>query len=736
MISKELFTDITFPQSSQYSSDSKYIPLEFYETAIPKAITMDMVLGYFSSNAIRTLCLGFAEFIYNGGKLRIVTNHEMSEVDKDNLLVNTEIINKDSVINIFADIELLKHELGPYGQHFFDCLKYLLLHDRLTLQPVMHKPIAMSHYKKIILFDGENYLYVHGSANFTSSGIIKNGESFTVDKSWGSETEIFRIKEEISNFKLIFEKKHPSYKYLIPEEVTGIISRVGNTQTEIELLEKSLDLRNTEDVSRLVKQLHLKSEDDFKAKVEQIRNSPRFPFGSSARPYQIEAYENWKKNGYNGVFAMATGTGKTITSFNCVLNEFRTSGQYKVIILVPSIALLNQWEKEAEQFNFKKIIKIGGGYNWESTLGSIVSNKLWKKKENYILIATYGSFVTDRFQKYFNKIQEDLLLIADEAHNIGAPTIRSLLPNVRVAKKIGLSATPKRIYDPEGTDALNDFFNDYPPYCYEFSMEKALNEGFLAEYKYFPITVELTDDETKSYIEISKKLLKFFDFEKGEFKKDPFVEMLLLKRKNLIHKASNKVLNFKAILNELHKQNKTHFIFTYVPEGYTYKEEGQGEKLLDQFLKAGADTIPSIKMNSYTTEDSDLSAILRGFSEGKIDMLFAMKMLDEGVDIPRAEVGIFCSSTGNPRQFIQRRGRLLRKHVDKTYATIYDMVVIPRQTFIDPELFNMEKNLVKNELRRVAYFASLSMNYYDTKESLEEVCKKYELNLNEIIDEL
>src|SRR5690606_31078895 len=106
---------------------------------------------------------------------------------------------------------------------------------------------------------------------------------------------------------------------------------------------------------------------------------------------------------------------------------------------------------------------------------------------------------------------------------------------------IGLSATPKRVYDPVGTDALNSFFNDQSPYCYQFSMEKALHEGFLTEYKYFPIIVELTEEETQEYIEISKKLLKFFDFEKGEFKKDSVVEMLLLKRKNLIHKAYNKL---------------------------------------------------------------------------------------------------------------------------------------------------------------------------------------------------
>ena len=141
-------------------------------------------------------------------------------------------------------------------------------------------------------------------------------------------------------------------------------------------------------------------------------------------------------------------------------------------------------------------------------------------------------------------------------------------------------------------------------------------------------------------------------------------------------------------------------------------------------------------MNSYTSEDEKLGEILRGFSEGKINLLFAMKMLDEGVDIPRAEVGIFCSSTGNPRQFIQRRGRLLRTHKDKAYATIYDMIVIPRMNNSGKEYFTMERNMVKNELQRVADFASLSMNFYDSKDTLQAVCEKYELNLDQIIEEL
>ncbi|RKR05152.1 superfamily II DNA or RNA helicase [Flavobacterium sp. 90] len=465
-------------------------------------------------------------------------------------------------------------------------------------------------------------------------------------------------------------------------------------------------------------------------------NEPKFPFLEGPRSYQIEAYENWLKNDYKGVFAMATGTGKTITSLNCLLNLYKVDKSYQAIILVPSLALLNQWQKEVESFNFREVLQVGGGNEWERDLASYVSSFSWGNKRDLIIICTYGSFVTNKFQKYFKKIGKDFLLIADEAHNIAANNIRKKLCDIKCEKKIGLSATPKRIYDIEGTEALNDFFLDVPPYTFSFDIEKALKEGYLTEYKYFPVLVELNPDEMDEYVEISIKLLRFFDFEKGEFKKDPMVEILLLKRKNVIHKASNKIACFKKILLQLNKIDKLKYAFAYVPEGYSSQYDFTDQRLIDLFIKAGADTIPSLKMNSYTSEDDKLDQILRGFSEGKIDVLFAMKMLDEGVDIPRAEIGIFCSSTGNPRQFIQRRGRLLRKHKDKPFATIYDMVVVPNISKSTSDFFNMEKKMVKNEIQRVAHFASLSMNFYDSKRNLQEVLTKYELSLDQIISEL
>jgi len=736
------FKEINFPATYKYSSDSEHIPLEFYNDTFSVAKKIDLFLGYFSSNAIKVLSKSFAEFVVNGGEMRIITNHVYSLKDKENLIDQNSLQNEDKIIDIFNDLEKLEFELSDYGQHFFDCLKYLQKHKRLIIQPVKFNNVDLAHCKRMILYDGTDYISTDGSINFTLSALTKNSESFEVNVPWINDVFEKRVVDERAIFEKVINGEHPDYRHISSEKIEVVINNFGNDKNKQDLLEDSLKIDDSSFGKRVKQILKLKKERFFNKITEMkiINDNPHFPIFdgkiSEPRSYQLDAYDAWVKNNYTGVFAMATGTGKTITSLNCLLNIFKDKGYYRAIILVPSIALLNQWEEEVKSFNFKNIVKVGGRNSWEKELATYVSNFNWGIKDDLIIISTYGSFVTSKFLKYFTKIDKEFLLIADEAHNLGANNIKSKLPKIKSVKKIGLSATPKRIYDVEGTEALNEFFNDSPPYTYSFDMQKALNRGFLTEYKYFPKIVELNENEFEEYIDISKKLLKFFDFEKGEYKKDPLVEILLLKRKNIIHKASNKISCFKTILKDLKKEDKLQYIFTYVPEGYVKDANGEPERIMDKFILAGSNTCPDLKINSYTSDESNLKDLLRGFSEGKIDLLYAMKMLDEGVDVPRAEVGIFCSSTGNPRQFIQRRGRLLRKHPSKSFATIYDMIAIPRLSNDSSEFFNMEKNMVTNEVRRVAYFASLSMNYYDSARNLENVLNKYDINLDELINEL
>ncbi len=309
-----------------------------------------------------------------------------------------------------------------------------------------------------------------------------------------------------------------------------------------------------------------------------------------------------------------------------------------------------------------------------------------------------------------------------------------------------MSATPKRIYDPEGTAEMEEFFEDKEPYTYSFTMEKAIREGVLCQYYYYPHIIKLTKNEMQEYVEISVQLSKLYRFGIGNPEKESIIERLLLKRKRIIHKAANKLgVTIEILREQFNEKGNLKYTFIYVPEGETfeiYEEEDEpvieNVRLINQYTREVAKIDEKILVNQFISGMTDRDDILKQFQNGDIDVIASMKCLDEGVDIPRAETAIFCSSTGNPRQFIQRRGRILRKHPAKKYAVIHDLVVLPdyENEIEGSETFDLEKGLVKKELERVMYFASLSKNPYYTEDVFNDVCIHYNLNIYTIQNEL
>ncbi|MBK8330500.1 MAG: DEAD/DEAH box helicase family protein [Bacteroidetes bacterium] len=440
--------------------------------------------------------------------------------------------------------------------------------------------------------------------------------------------------------------------------------------------------------------------------IDVIRRAPRFPYSEGPREYQINAYNSWVANNYKGMFAMATGTGKTITSLNCLLEDYKKSGNYKAIITVPTTALVKQWQKECGKFNFKNIVTVSSKENWDDNLAFFnTASKLIDT--SYVVIVTYASLPRPKFQSYFTQLPKDTILIADETHNLGSQGLLRLLPNIHLEKRIGLSATPHRKFDEVGNQAIQEFFNDEPPYIVSYSMEEALKIGWLCNYTYYPHIVKLTDPEMEKYKELSLQLLRMglFDKETGNFRSTPEIEKKLLERKRIIHKAANKLEAFKAILrSEFDKRKSLKYTLIYVPEGIeaNYEDEDFSTEtedeigLIELYTKAVRDTDDFIMVSRFTSKSDNREEILKNYEEGKTHVLTSMKCLDEGVDVPRSELAIFCASTGNPRQFIQRRGRVLRLHKDKIHATIHDLVVVPEVS--DESTFEMEKGLVKKNL--------------------------------------
>lgn len=639
------------------------------------------------------------------------------------------------------DVVSLEKILDEYDTHFFECLAYLIAEKRIEIKVIKPKNgKGIAHYKSGVFSDGQDSVGYKASCNFTLYGLSENLEELEAFLSWENGRSSKLIKKQLKLIEDYFTEKDEDVEYIPVDQIEVVLKdKFGRKDInellvqEEQLLKKKRSLISNPKLKKTITKLF--------NEIDVIRRSPKFPYKEGPREYQIKAYNKWVGNNYKGMFAMATGTGKTITSLNCLLNQSKETNIYRAIITVPTTALVEQWKKECIKFNFKNIITVSSKENWDKNLAFFnTASKLIDT--SFIVIVTYASLPRSKFQSYFTQLPNDTILIADETHNLGSQGLLRILPDIHLEKRIGLSATPHRKFDELGNTAIQEFFDDEPPYIVSYSMEEALKIGWLCKYTYYPHIVKLTVREMEEYRELSLLLLRMgmFDKDTGAFRSSPEIERLLLKRKRIIHKAANKLKAFRNILsNEYDKRKNLKYTLVYVPEGVEsnfdnidYSVETEDEnRLINEYTKAVSQTDDSIMVKQFTSNSIDREEILKNFEAGNVHVLTSMKCLDEGVDVPRSELAIFCASTGNPRQFIQRRGRVLRLHDDKTHATIHDLVVVP-EVGSEENTFEMEKGLVRKELERVVDFANLAMNKSDTYQTLKNILDYYSLNLNDL----
>ncbi|MCR9012137.1 DEAD/DEAH box helicase family protein [Gabonibacter chumensis] len=755
-----LKTDIIWPNHRRYKSRTEWEPIGFFLDCLCNSTQFDLMLGFFSSSAISILANGFATFLYNGGKMRLVINDILTENDKDAIAkgVNT----KDDIPYFdVTDIECIYETLSERDKHFFDCISWLIRNNRIDIKIISPKNgIGISHTKSGIFYDGLNTVGFDGSCNFSRTALVDNIESLTVSCDWDGNIETAKINAIQNEFEGIITEQDNTVSYISVEDIKTQITNVAGDKTLTELLETEYEILNqysNGEISNSIRQALDKAKDRVEAIIEKINSkkernnshvsslAPSFPYPSGPRDYQMEAFEKWKNNKQKGLFTMATGTGKTITSLNCLLEIYKKFRYYKALILVPTITLVEQWEKECAKFQFDNVVKVCSKYHgWQTSLANIRMLELSypDNKQSYVIISTYTSFIRpDNFIVLNQFPKNKLLLIADEAHNMGSGRIARRLQDVKYLRRIGLSATPERQFDEEGNARLMDFFGCNGSYTFEYSMEEAIQKGALCKYYYYPHLVKLTDDEMAEYVELSHKIAKIINREDEDSKE--ILKRLLLKRKQIIHKARNKKDVFRDILQERIKAKGTlKYTLVYVPEGNkpddftadvfdnsdTIKDDEDTVHLIKEYTSIVRDIDSHIVVRQFTSESTDRDIMLKDFASGSIDVLTSMKCLDEGVDVPRSELAIFCASTGNPRQFIQRRGRVLRTHKDKRFAIIHDLVVIPENNS-DESCRDIEKSLVAAEIRRVRDFAVLSENCNDTLNVLDDILEQYQISL-------
>lgn len=738
--------EVDWAEDGTYRPGEFNSPEKFFNDCLENSKEFDLQLGYFSSATISVLADGFATFISNGGKMRLVINHIVSEEDKDTISKGVH----GGIIDCFdlTNFESLRQTFDEYQQQFFECLAFLIYNKRIDIRIIKPRnKKGISHTKSGQFRDGDSITSFTGSANFTISGLFNNLEEIKIDRSDSIDMMVQkRIISQRDEFDTIMNGKKKNVEYLSSENlVSAITTNYGDKDIE-ELLDVEAKLR------KIKHERAVRERQQGKNVVCEVHDiTPSFPYPQGPREYQKIAFENWKNNKQKGLFAMATGTGKTITSLNCLFEIYQRKGYYKAIILVPTITLVNQWEQECRKFRFSNITKVySKNLTWRDEVERILFNEKYKTDKepevSYIIISTYASYAREKVFSVLNSFDKKrLLLIADECHNMGSGSLVKRLKDIPYLRRIGLSATPERQFDDEGNEILRKFFGSEESYTYEYSMEEAINKGVLCKYMYYPHLVQLTQEEMDAYVELSDRIAKYFNFDKGRFDDiDEKLKMLLLARKRIIHKAERKLDAFKDIIEKRYQiKGNLKYTLVYVPEGNMPDyigsnddfdrsedicDDNDAEHLINQYTQVVTEVDDHVTVRKFVSGQKDREEILSDFADGKLQVLTSMKCLDEGVDVPRSELAIFCSSTGNPRQFIQRRGRVLRTHPDKKMAELHDLVVVPE---LNPNStsFRMEQSLLRGELMRVNNFALLSENPSFSEMELRDVMNHYGLNL-------
>jgi DNA phosphorothioation system restriction enzyme len=412
---------------------------------------------------------------------------------------------------------------------------------------------------------------------------------------------------------------------------------------------------------------------------------------------------------------MATGSGKTIIALVIASELYEQINLQVLLVICPFRHLVVQWAEIANEFNLQPILAFESVYNWQSQLSLELYNLASKQQKFLTIVTTNSTFISQSFQSQLPYFPEKTLIVGDEAHNLGSPRLFTSLP-ATIGLRLALSATPERYFDDDGTDFLINYFGEIlQP---EFTLADAIKEKALVPYDYYPILVELTAMEALKYVKLTQKI-GWALAENENWQNNKQLTSLLIKRSRLIGTAENKLWALRKLMSPRLQTKATLF---YCGDGHIGKNERQLEavtRILGKEL--------NFRVNTYTAETplSEREIIKQQLQSGELQGLVAIRCLDEGIDMPMLENAVILASGSNPRQFIQRRGRILRPYQGKESATLFDMIVIPPD--LERETWEIERNLLKKELNRFIEFANLAKNALQAREILLKLQQKFNL---------
>ena len=694
--------------SIAYDSDKDDILNDFYIPALALSSNYKRIAGYFSSSAFALAARGLAKFITNGGHMQLIINHILQIEDKNAL---EEIAQNPTKLD-----SILLHQMDAWDlenkiiRDHVGALGWMLVNNLLELKIAISNEASVFHQKVGILEDFENNkISFSGSNNESSSGWKSNIEEFKVFRNWVPEQNKY-VETDVSKFSSFWNNL--SKRVVVLDMPNAIRKKI------IEIAPKKLeDIRV--DIG-LINHNFIYTPTDFISSERKIE----------LMDFQKEAVKSWAQNNYKGILEMATGTGKTLAALGCLNQAMNRRPRLLCVISVPYNHLITQWKSEINKIikngkkkDFKYLIDLttenfvtigSASYNWKIKL----SNKLLDLEngliDKLIVFTTHDSSASNFFIDKISINSNDTILIADEVHGLGSLVRRKgLLKSYNT--RLGLSATPERWMDEQGSRLIFDYFDKT---VFEFPLEKAIKtinpltgKTYLTPYDYMPYFTKLTDDEAYKYITLTIKIGKLFKYKDKSDSYQRRFEALIQERANIIKSASNKLIIFRDIIKDI--QGKYEFfrdILVYCHQGNQLElVQSELSKMSIRYHKfTGSEGKASEKRYGGISERDD---ILKNFKEGLYQVLTSMKCLDEGVDIPSAKIAVIMASSTNPREFIQRRGRILRYFEGKDKSYIFDIIVMaPKLPDVDINMKKYEKDIYNREMARYKEFAKTADN--------------------------
>ena len=706
-----------------YKSDLDNILEDFYFPTLSVANRYDRAVGFFSASTISYAAQALSIFVKRGGQIRLILGAFSDEEDLE--AIKQGYKEKEVSEKIGNELlSMISNVSDELFQNRFDTLSWLVAHGRLEVKIALRER-GMYHDKVGIITDeaGDRVVF-SGSANESTHALLPthNYESINVFRTWIPEQAEF-YDPHIESFERLWRNESQS---------TAVIDIPTAVKEKLISTARVLDYTPDPEVEAAIAARILGK---MGAAHSTTSGKPREPATINGQPFkmrdhQIAALEAWRAKGdFQGTFDLATGAGKTITAIHAIVRLSEAIDGLACVIAAPYQNLADQWGDILATFNIYPVKCYVSRAQWEDKLLNMVHELTMGSRKFGAIVVVNRTLKSTEFQNNLSKIKgSHLLWIGDECHHHTSKAYEGFLPE-HARFRIGLSATPQHYLDEERNERLNAFYGDI---VYSYTLKQAIQDKVLTPYVYYPHLVEFTEGEAEEFVELSEQIGRIMARQNGKASEmTPQLTGLLMRRARLVGSAANKLPALQAVIAG--KRPTQHSLF-YCGDGSVETDEGEtgSDESIDQ-NKRQVEAVSTMlhemswDVSRFTSRESrkDRDNILENFRLGIIDAMVAIRCLDEGIDVPACGTAYILASSRDPRQFVQRRGRILRRSPGKEQALIHDFIVVLPEGYQDSS--DYAKRLIKSELGRVAEFSSLSENRSEAYATLAPVLRAYDL---------